>query len=692
RKLAKYDKFQQEGNLLMQWGEPLAIYNPTETELTRQQITSYMKSKGYFNALVDFEVKESKSEVEVTYNVHEGPPYILNKVYYTSEDQKVLDIAQKDSTSSLLKVGENYNQALLSKERERLEHLLQNKGYYGFSRKYIDFTVYYDSISVDSNPITVETRISSPIDKKEHSVFQIDSVEFITDIGVKSEGRERKTKFYNGINFKYYDRQYSEKILAQRVYNKAGELYSREKNLQTQLQLGNLDMFGVNVFQDTTGGQMITKIYATPYPKFQWTNELGFNVKEDVKTPGPFYNMTFKDRNLFKGMEVLALNFYGGINNVILNIDDTDPDPDKSKSKRNFAEVEIGTNLSLSFPQFIFPFGNRFQRLLGNTNPRTSLSVGYDYLKRSDRERTNFNTALVYSWQKPNKFYSLRLADINLILSDWTDEFRETLESFSPSLKSSFNPSFVSSAIFTATYNFKDSKSGRDKSYLKIQAENGGSILNLTGTGLLERAGLEHYQFFRFNTDYRATLPTSQKSELAYKINFGIAQPYGGGSKTDEGLKALPYDKYFFAGGSYGIRAWSPRRLGPGSYKAPDLYNYEQFGELLLESSIEFRHPLFGFLEGAFFVDAGNIWMISEDNREGSQFKFDKFYKQIAVGAGYGIRVDLSFLMLRFDIATKLIDPSGRFSWKDINIKKPFGIKVGQENQTLINFGIGYPF
>ena len=257
----------------------------------------------------------------------------------------------------------------------------------------------------------------------------------------------------------------------------------------------------------------------------------------------------------------------------------------------------------------------------------------------------------------------------------------------------SFEPSFVSSMLFSATFNYNKYGFYQNKaSYLRLAADAGGTFLDLYGTDFLENRELESYQYFKLNIDFRHHKPLPYATQIAYKINVGLANPYG-----ENGT--LPYEKFFFIGGSNSNRAWRPRRLGPGSYIRIDTLtgladdSFEQPGEIILEASFELRKKVLGFLESAFFVDAGNIWTLKEDEqREGSQFKFDSFLSQIAIGSGLGVRLNFDFLIVRLDAGLKIYDPArdkgNRFIFKSGFDEGAFS----EVDPVILNLGVGYPF
>lgn len=695
-KTSKIERTLKEGNLFMRWGEPLAIYDSSLAETTRGQMESYLHTKGYFDGRVNHSTKLDGRRITSTYTVQEKAPYLIDTIVYRSDDKNILSLIEKNLKERTIKEGQVYDQDKFGQERERIENILKNQGYYDFSRQYIDFSV--DS-TVGNREVKVYTNIKEPAKRGYHKAFAIDSVVFTTDADVPGVG-ERQTSSFNNIKYRYYDYQYYKKILDRRIFIYPDSLYSREATLETQRQLSNLNTFKfININYDTSGGQFIANIYASPLKKYQTANEIGLNVSQGY--PGPFVNASLQIRNMFGGLEIMEISGRAGIEGVP-SVTDAGGGAYKS--------VEMGGNLSLTFPQFVFPLPNQLKSRLGRLNPKTRVQTGYNYTNRPEYIRTNFKTTLAYNWQKGQKIlYNFTPIDINFINSTvQLDTFQtildNSLETYGIPLNLSFRPSFVSSMNFSTIFNFNNYGSSElvegnvgTPTYLKLYAEAGGTLLNLTGTSLLDSAGLQTFKYVKLNADFRQYISLSKNNTLAYRFNAGIAVPYG------DSL-ALPYEKYFFIGGSNSIRAWIPRRLGPGSVPPRKVdsdgyydYNIEQPGEVLLETSVELRSKLFGFVHGAVFIDAGNIWRlqdlppdaVTKELRPGASFNFSNFWEQIAVGSGLGLRFDFSFLILRLDYGVKVYDPARDKGERWIGQK----FDVWQEIiNGQPNIGIGYPF
>ena len=697
-KISKIERSLKEGNLLMRWGEPLAIYDSSLAETTRAQMESYLHTKGYFNGAVAHDAEVDGKKVTSVYIVQEQAPYRIDTVVYRSDDKDLLSLIEENLDERVIQEGQIYDQDKFGQERERIENLLKNQGYYDFSRQYVDFSV--DS-TVGNREVKVYANIKEPAKRGYHKAFRIDSVIFTTDADMPGVG-ERKTGVFNNITYRYYDYQYYKKILDRRIFLYPDSLYSRDATLETQRQLSNLNTFKfININYDTSGGQFIANIYASPLKKFQTANEIGLNVSQGI--PGPFVNASLQVKNVFGGLEILEISGRAGIEGV--------PPVTEVGGVGAYRSVEMGGNLALTFPQFVFPLPTLLKSRLGRLNPKTRVQTGYSFTNRPEFIRENFKTTLSYNWQKGQKIlYSFTPIDINFIDSKiQSDSFQikldNDIENYGFALSRAFEPSFVSSMNFTTIFNFNDYGSSQlvegttgMPTYLKLYAEAGGTILNFFGTDLLERANLEYFKYVKLNTDFRQYISLGGDNTLAYRFNAAVAIPYG----TD--TLALPYEKYFFAGGSNSIRGWFPRRLGPGGASPRETdsdgyfeYNLEQPGEVLLETSVELRSKLFGFVNGAFFVDAGNVWRLQDfppdantgELRPGAAFGFDTFWDQIAIGSGIGLRFDFSFLIFRLDYGVKMYDPAReegnrwigqKFTpWQEILNGRPY-------------IGIGYPF
>ncbi|MBX2966925.1 MAG: BamA/TamA family outer membrane protein [Cyclobacteriaceae bacterium] len=699
RKTAALKEKLVNGNIWMKWGEPVSVYDSANIQLTTERFGDYLFNNGYFKNKVVAHTKTDDRLVNVTYEIFPGPLYRLDSVMFRIPDSALHALTMKTLRSSYLKPGSPYNQDNFSRERERIDLLFKENGYYDFSRQYIEFDV--DTAFRENHNVGVVVIINDPAKRNHHKKFMIDEVHFTPDAGISLPSVPRTKQNYRGTDFEYYEKIYSAKILSQRIFIRPGEYYSRDKTFSTQRQLANLDNFKfVNINYDTTGGKFIANIYTNPLERYQWSNEVGINVTQGF--PGPFYNINFKKRNIFKGLENFEINGRIGYEGVA----------SATATNNVYQSIEAGINAAVIFPQFLLPLKEETRYNLGRINPRTRASLGYNYTNRPEYVRSATTLNYVYSWENSRiRRFDFTMTNLSIINSKLDPAFNQLLSDLfvneGNTLFRTFEPSFVSSMIFSMTWNHRNYGNLEESSnFFRWSLESGGTLQNFFNYDFVEQNGLKSFRYIRLTADFRRLLIVDRSTILAYRVNGGVGISY-------DDSKVLPYEKYFFAGGSNSIRAWRPRRLGPGSYRPAESadpernglydYKYEQPGDILLEGSIELRRKLFGFVEGALFVDAGNVWTLEprilrdgEGNpveNGNSQFKANEFYKEIGVGTGFGVRFNFSFLVLRLDFGIKAYDPGrpegDRFVLNKVKPFKPYGTN---REPVILNIGVGFPF
>jgi outer membrane protein insertion porin family len=689
KKIEALDKKIENGNNFMQWGEKLSIYDSAATQLTGEKLTQYLFAKGYFLSSVTTDVTEHKRKVRVVYHVKTGSPYLLDSVKYFGPDSVILQLIEKDSSHQAIRRGMQYDQDAFTKERERIDLLMRDNGYYNFNRQYIDFEA--DTTIVQPQRVTVHVNIQKPDRGITHLQYKIDSLHFTPDVGLTvPPGQKRYSEWYRGISFHKFNNQFHKKVLRQRVFIFEDSLYSRSQTFLTQKQLANLDIFKfVNINYDTSGGKFVANIFASPLDRYSWGNEAGVSVTQGF--PGPYYSVNFKKRNLFGGLEIFELTGRFGLEGVA----------SATQIGNFYRSTEANVNATVSFPQFLLPLGGKQSARLAKFNPRSRLLAGYTYTDRPEYNRTIVTGSATYTWEsKRNLQYSLTPVNLNVIRSDLSTNFSDFLDSLEiykgNKLINTFKPSYVSSMIFAVTWNQHGYGSANINSFfIRAAVESGGTILNFWTPSFIEKNGLQPFQYLRANVDLRRNQILGKNTQLAMRFNGGIGYAYSSN-------KVLPYEKNFFVGGSNSVRAWRPRRLGQGSLE-PALsedsiangkydYRFEKPGDILLEASLELRQKLFGFVHYAIFIDVGNVWSLSSNSDSKTKFT-GVFYKEFGVGTGFGLRFDFTFLILRLDMGIKMYDPGrpegDRFVLDKAKFFKPFG---SEREPVIFNIGIGYPF
>lgn len=698
-----------EGNWLMRSvGEKPVFMDSTEAKRTAEEMVEYLQSKGFFQGSVCYETRHVlKRRLSVTYFIEEYQPTYFGNLTYASTSPDIRKILLDNQKSSPIQTGEPYQESKISAERSRIEKLLRDQGYLYFSRQYVNFQVDTLHFAPDSSQLAspqpesasetpkrlahITVIINNPRENT-HRAFVIQDLFFHlvnSAPGGRTEALDTLTSKETDIQYVYEKRLTPRyyKILDTRVRFKEQQKYSLSKTTDTQRSLGFLDMFKfVNINPDTTSGHLDIHIYTTPMDKYQITDEIGFNVIQGL--PGPFINLSLKNRNTFGTAEIFENSLRFAI----------DGQTSFAADNAFYSSQEIGFNSSLIFPKIIFPISKTLRNRFSEYNPTTRLSMGFNYIRRPEYTRTSLAASISYKGQLGFSTYNITLSDLNVVNTrDISSQFREQLESLNNlSILQSFSRALVSSIYATYTYNNNLGDERKRSFFVRYLIEGGGLSLSLLRrSSLIENNnifGLRVFQYWRVNPSFHYYQPLGRKFHtLAFRVNIGLVRPFGLSS-------TLPYEKFFFVGGSSSIRAWQPRRLGPGSYR-PNVnedgsfdYRFEQPGEILIEGNAEYRFPVFGYVRGAVFVDIGNIWTFQEDpERPGSQFKFQNFLREIAVGSGLGIRLNLPFLLFRLDFGLKVYDPARRSDrrWviRNFNPLKPF-----EDDLLVLNIGIGYPF
>ncbi|MCI1187572.1 outer membrane protein assembly factor [Hymenobacter sp. DH14] len=758
-----------KGNAIMRLGEPPAIYDTALTKRTVQQMTTYLHTHGFFRGQVTAtdtarfrrsllfrivtapgRVLPSKPDsldrakayrrVTVTYRVDENLLFRYRLQPPVIADSGVAAVVRQAQPATLLHENGRYNEDTVGLERTRLETAIRNAGYFDFRQQYISYEA---DTSYDKGTVRLRMLIANPAPGQGHRVYTIRQVRFITDAGVgrtlrsatgdtlrragtaaalrarPSLGLRTDTTVTDSIRFAAYNQQYSTNLLARKVLVRPGQHYSLANTVQTQRLLADLDMFRFATMNyrkvpdppatDSTSlhpstGELVGIINASPAPKYSQTSEVGGTYV--AYQPGPFLNLRLKTRNPFGGAEVLEVGLRAGYEGQLTRIDVAPTDAPKA-----VYTTQLGATASLVLPQFLVPF--RTNHFLTRYNPKTRFLLSETYVNRPEYARSNFEFSFDYIWQKSTFHqYVFSPVVITLVNSFVSDDFQTQLnllkERDGSSLFRAFSKQIEPSFSFTSLYNSNDFNQTRDAHYLRLFAEFGGLTRGLYQDALKRGTGLNVYDFARFSADYRRYHHLTPQTYFVWRLNGGIvhalSRTYDAETRTNSYI--VPYDKSFFAGGSTSLRAWQPRRLGPGGFSPTRSdgsrdYLTEQPGELLLEGSVEYRFPISGFFKGALFTDFGNVWGLQERRetdpgspnfgnyrRPGAQFQFNQFYRQIAVGSGFGVRFDFTFLILRLDIATKIYDPTALTAadkWALRNFDS-------SANPISFNLGIGYPF
>jgi outer membrane protein assembly factor BamA len=433
----------------------------------------------------------------------------------------------------------------------------------------------------------------------------------------------------------------------------------------------------------TAAGYLDVEVLMTPMTKRTFRAEVDIVSKSNNYT-GPRMNISLLNRNTFKGAELLYISMAGSYEAQF-------------SGKENLFSFSLNPQLELTFPRFILPYNLKTKNRV--YLPKTRLSLSYNYLKRLawfDMRTIQFGFG--YRWRESNLIeHELNPISLsNTSIRNKSDDFNELLES-NPFLKKSYEEQFIAGANYTFTYNEQVLQFRKMQFLLIASAETAGNAFSLAHIIGGEKPSAEnpsrvigsvYSQYGKLSLDGRGYYNFRNMNKFAMRLFAGAAKPYGNAA-------VLPYSKQYFSGGSNSIRAFHINSVGPGTYNQDSLnIGFLQLGgDVKLEMSAEYRFGICRFLKGAIFIDAGNIWL-HEANPEiaGSPFLFSEFMNEIAVGAGLGIRIDVSFFLLRFDLAMPLRKPWLAENNRWVVDQISFGSKDWRQDNLVLNVAIGYPF
>jgi outer membrane protein assembly factor BamA len=705
------------GERLLDIGEAPVKLDTLLTKKTAMQIKLFLNNKGYFISTVTDSIHYRKrKKASVFYKIKAAKPYTINKLDYKVSDSLLSYFINMDTSNTLLIKGENYDVDVMQKERDRVTNVLNNNGYYFFTKDYIyyevDTTLGDKKVNITmgvKNFVRKLNDFSDSLVEIPHQRFFIKSIYIQPDfISKKADPLQKDTLIADNYTILYSGKlKYKTKVLLNAVYVRKGELYQLKNVENTYKHLSDLKAFKtINIFFTQNGSEYLDcHIQLSPILKQSFTVEWeGTNRSGNLGTSGSF---VFQNRNLLKGAEVFELRLKGGVEAQRTYSDNTN---NLTTPIQKFNTVEFGPQLNIYIPRFLVPFRIGASK---RSNSKTVFTSAFNYQQRPDYKRKILNFSYGYIWKsKGNISHTFNPLVINFVQVDLDKKFETYLKNEVKNvfILNSFKNHLTPSTTYSLVFNDQDVKKHANFSFFKINLESSGntleSIYNITNSikpntfakdtgGRYTLLDIAYSQYLRADFDFRYYYNRSDINKIVFRIAGGIGKPL-------TNFNVLPFERSFYSGGSNGIRAWQARTLGPGSYadKSSFLWN---FGDGQLEANIEYRLKLFKIINGAFFVDAGNVWLRQPDSkRPGAEFQFNRFYKEIAIGSGVGLRADFSFFIFRLDMGIKVRDPqfAENKRWVLQHLfdthnewgKEYTSVYKRNYNFLTFNFGIGYPF
>jgi outer membrane protein assembly factor BamA len=691
-------------------GEPPAIMDTLLVDRSRREFKQYMINKGYLHAEVTASVDTSRRrKATVRYHITTGEPYRIGDYRMAVDDARIdsiihlvqprkswlesLFLPVSEEYVSLMHGGDLFDRDVLNKERQRIATMLQNNGYYAFNPNYIHFLV--DSANPD-RLVDLELQIKPfrhiPEDgeavERPHRTYFVNRVNIVTDYDplnvsenifapTDSLARKNVHLYYgnNGRSLRPGVLQRKNRIIPARLYNEADvkQTYAAYSSMRA-LRYVNIRH---EEFEENDTMKINTTILTTPAKKHGFGVEIeGTNSAGDL---GFASGVSYQHRNLFKGAELFSAKVRGAY---------------EALSGQNDAGIgsywEFAGEASVLFPTMLIPFTNdNFRR---RQNATTELEIVYNQQRRPEYRRAILSGGWSYTWQTQTNLlakHTLKLLDINYIYLPYIDQaFKDSL----PQLTTlyNYNDQFIVGTGYVYSFNNYDPlKRGRNTSSLRVAFESAGNTLYGLSSlfraaknenGRYELFGINYSQFVKGDIDFARNFIIDDRNSVAFHLGAGVGFPYGN-------AKELPFERRYFAGGANNNRGWSIRSLGPGSMSTKNMTFVNQVGDIRMDASVEYRSKLFWKFELATYVDAGNIWTVrSYDYQPRGNFDVARFYEEIALSYGVGLRLDFDYFLLRLDTGMKAYNPQANGSQRMAILHPNF------RNNFAWHFAVGYPF
>lgn len=659
-------------------GEEPVYLSQVDVEKTEELLNNRLENRGFFRSTIGATVNKKRKTASIDYQVTVKKPYVLASYHLEGDSLPILKEIGEHLDKTILKPGMRYDLQRFKLERERIDQALKAKGYYNFNADFLIFEA--DTNQYKNKRFDLFLRLKMDVPKKSMVPYHINSIKVFPNYSVATDSLVKDTVQFSGIEYIQRGEFFKPKRLAPYILLDEGETYDPLKSKLTSNRLSSIGTYkyiNINYEEDNSSigtdgfSKLDASIYLSPLSKRTLRAELQAVSKSNNFT-GPTLSLTYSDRNLFQGGETLNITGNVGYETQLAGSNST-----------GLSSTQLGLKTDLIFPRMLsfFKFTKRFRHAV----PKTKISLGMEHLNRSKLySLTSFSTIFGYGWNE-NRFvyHELNPISINYVnLSKTTPEFEAILDN-NPFLRSSFEQQFIAGLNYSFTYNELVDSNKKNAFYLNSNIDLAGNTIGLFGKdtdqdGNKTILGLAYAQYAKTDVDLRYHLSLGSSQKLIGRIFAGIGVPYGNSS-------TLPFSKQYFSGGPYSVRSFRIRSLGPGTYNAEtgDTGSFfDQSGDIRLEANLELRFPIYSFLKGAVFADAGNVWLLKENTSlPGGKFTSD-FISELGIGIGAGIRVDIQSFVIRFDLATPLQKPylpkGERF---DFDLSQP-----------ILNFAIGYPF
>lgn len=659
--------------VLMSWVNP-----ELRTSVAREVLRRY----GYFRGQVGYEVltQHNPKKAKIRYKVNMGHLFTIDSIEYLNFPDEADSLIQATKSSAKIHSGDAFDVTALDGERQRISQLFRNNGFFYYQPSYASYLA--DTVSVPGK-VLLHFQMADNLPEMARRKWYVGRVDlqlrhqFMEQLK-DSVHRRRLTIHFNGRRPPIRPR-----VVMNNMKLRPGQLYSYEAYQESASQLSSSGLFSTVDFtftpRDTTGkcdtlDLALNCVFDKPYDFYVTGNVTG----KTNNRVGPGIVLGLTKRNAFRGGETFDLNLRG-------NYEWQTGHHAQGTSSR-FNSYQYGFDASLTFPRLVIPWAKKFRRHRYYSTPTTVLKVSSDVINRADYfKRHVVSGEWTYSIQPTatSRHQFSPLVFSYEYMRSTTHTF-DSIVNANPYLYYTMQDQFVPKMQYVYTYTSPASYTS--PIWWQTTVSESGNLLSLGYMAAGKKWGEQgkkmfknpYAQFFKIETELVKTWQLSEHSSLVGHVDVGAIWSYGNSSEA-------PYNEQFYVGGANSIRAFTVRSIGPGSYHddaSADRYYLDQTGDLKFLANLEYRPRLFGNLYGAVFLDAGNVWSLHKDDREGAKFQMKNALKEMALGTGIGLRYDMDFLVIRLDWGVGLHVPykSGFYNVGN------FG------DSQSIHFAIGYPF
>lgn len=664
-------------------GEPPVLFSQVDLQYNADLLRNYTENKGYFKTIVASDSTRKNHKATAEYIINPGKQYKIKSITFPQDSSDISKAIKRTERRTLLKEGDGYDLETIKAERERIDERLKEKGFYFFGPDYIKVQV--DS-TVGQYEVDLIVKVKDETPAKAKEIYRIKDIVVYPNFSFRDtlskNNSADKVKTYKDFTIIDRKKTFEPRIFDRALYFKRNDVYNRTDHNLSLNRLVNLGTFKFvkNEFKvaDTTGNYLNAFYYLTPLPRKSIRVEV-LGKTNSANYTGTELNINWSNRNTFRGAELLTISAFGGMEVQV------------SGQNNGFNVYRIGGEANLVWPRFISPF--KIKSSSGFV-PKTKATIGYEFQERTKLYSLNtFKGSFGYLWKENiRKEHQFNATEITFASPQNVTPLYNEQVALNPALGKVIEKQLIFGPTYSYTYTNTMRKRRKHTYYFKGGIDLAGTITGLvTGANIDKKDTITVFnvpfsQFVKLETEFRHYMKLGDESQLASRIIIGAGFAYGNS-------REMPFIKQFFIGGTNSIRAFRARSIGPGSFDPTVLesdFLPDQSGDIKLELNTEFRAKLYSIVKGAVFIDAGNIWLM-DDVDENKNFS-KRFLDEIAVGAGVGLRFDLSFLVLRTDLAFPLRVPyrnSGdRWVLDEIN----FGSGSWRKENLIFNLAIGYPF